>query len=132
MDIQVATQKLDDTDKTVIKNNCSNILSKMEKINTIKKTKDIVKSLNQKLVVYTKSDTGNQTVILEEKDYVSRMENLLLSEEYTQLDKNPLNSFIKTVNETLKNVNVLTKKEKFKIKSDNHISKPYFLNFRQD
>ena len=111
MDLQVATQNLDDIDKTIIKNNCSNILSKMDKINTISTTKNIVKSLNQKPVIYTQSDKGNQTVILEEKEYINRMENLLLSEEeYTQLDKNPLNSCIKTVNETLKNVNVLTKK----------------------
>ena len=58
---------------------------------------------------------------MEEKEHINRMENLLLSEEYTQLYKNPLNSCIKTVNETLKNMNVLTKKEKFKIKSDNPI-----------
>ena len=119
VDIQVATQNLDDTEKIVTKNKCGNILSSIDKTRTTNTPKRIVKSLNEKPVVYTKSDKGNQIVILEETEYIGRMENLLHREEYIQLNKNPLNSCIKSVNETLKNVNVIPNKEKFKVKSDN-------------
>lgn len=61
--------------------------------------------------MYLKADKGNAVVVLNKNDYVNTVENSLKNGPYKVLDKNPLNNYVRQVNNTLKHcTNIIDKK----------------------
>lgn len=72
---------------------------KLEKTSIIAKNQmQILKSLNEKDVVYVKADKGNQVVIINKEDYDERALQLINECGYKEMEKNPIKKMIREVN----------------------------------
>ncbi|XP_072380863.1 uncharacterized protein [Diabrotica undecimpunctata] len=93
--------------KQYLRNSCISLLQQQQckykrnfhrNHHNFKKQKDLLKSIKQKIyrdsLVLSKADKGNCVVILEQTQYIEKVESFLSDNSFVVLEKNPLNTFI--------------------------------------
>ncbi|KAJ9601352.1 hypothetical protein L9F63_000490, partial [Diploptera punctata] len=122
-DVEIAISELKNEDKTIIRKECEKVLVDMKSNSKNKvtlKNMKILKGIKDRNVTIAKADKGNKIVILDQEDYVDRMNHLLDSKEYEEIKSNPLPKTIRTVGNTLKHIkHTMKEQEKFKLKVSN-------------
>lgn len=84
-------------EKTLVQNQLENVMltKTTTKSSIATKEEEILKSLLEKDVVYSKADKGNSIVILDRNEYLERTNRLINESPYVEI-ADPFNSLVKT------------------------------------
>ena len=123
VDIESCIYDLSDQEKNEVRKQCVPILSQMKqesrKKNFQQKERSrVIKNLKAKSVIITKSDKGNNVVIMDKDDYIEKCEKVLASDIFKKEKKNPLNRYTKEVKIEVGKSKVMTDYEKRRLIMD--------------
>lgn len=116
-DIDNATRGLNENEKFLIHQKCIPILESIGKQSEKEKKvhndrRRVISNLKKKGLYITKSDKGNNTVIMEKTDYIQRCNLLLENGNFKKVKKNPLSAYKKELKYNLDRVSVIPETEK--------------------
>jgi hypothetical protein len=107
----------------------STFLNKQSFINHRKNTDNsVIKTIKEKIIenklVITKADKGNCTILLHEKDYVDKVNDILNTGDFEILNKDPTPKFVDEVRDILKNSKTLFGKNAYYFYKQNNPQPP--------